>query len=271
MSRFRVLQSFSALAFGVAIGLTPAPPAAATEKATVRVFAAASLSDAFKEIAKEYEKAHAGTSVQLNLAGSQQLVAQIEQGAEADVFASADDRWMNVARDRGLLGGTAVTFARNRLVAIVPRSNPARIHRLQDLARRGIRLVTCPDAVPVGHYTRIALGKLSHQPGFDADYWTRVLANIASEEENVKSVAGKVQIGEADAGIVYRSDVTPALARSVRVLEIPEEANVLASYPIATLKSAARANDAQAFVELVQSARGQRILARWGFMPAATP
>jgi molybdate transport system substrate-binding protein len=261
----------AALVLGAVARGATARPASAGGKATLRVFAAASLSDTFKEIDRMYEQRHPGTSVQLNLAGSQQLVAQIEQGAEADVFASADDRWMNVAHDRGLLGGSAMTFARNRLVAIVPKSNPARIRRLQDLARGGIRFVTCPDAVPVGHYTRIVLGKLSHQPGFDADYWTRVIANIVSEEENVKSVAGKVQIGEADAGIVYRSDVTPSLTRYVRVLEIPEAANVMASYPIATLRSAARPEDAAAFVDLVQSPDGQRILARWGFIPAATP
>ena len=243
-----------------------ASPAPAAERPVIRVAAAASLAGAFGEIAQLYERQHPGVTVQLNLAGSQQLAVQIEQGARADVFASADDRWMNDARDRGLLAGAATEFVRNRLVVIVPRTNPARIRRLQDLARRGIRLVIAADVVPVGHYARIVLANLARDPAFGGDFARRVLANVVSEEENVRAVVGRVQLGEADAGIVYRSDVTPSITRYVTQLEIPDSANVLASYPIAVLKDAPRPGDARAFVDLVLSAEGQRILVHWGFI-----
>jgi molybdate transport system substrate-binding protein len=273
MKRGQVARSIAALApLLLSLGAVPAARSASPpEKSTLGVFAAASLSGAFAEIGHVLEQQHAGLSVQLNFAGSQQLETQLEQGASAGVFASADERWMAQARDHGLLADSAAIFARNRLVVIVPKTNPARIRRLQDLARGGVKLVLGADAVPVGHYSRTVLANLARDPSFGGDFATRVLGNLASEEENVKSVVGKVQLGEADAGIAYRSDVTPAVARFVRVLEIPERANVTASYPIAVLKSTPKVEDARAFVELVLSPSGQRILERWGLIPASAP
>jgi molybdate transport system substrate-binding protein len=241
---------------------------AARAPSTLRVFAAASLADAFGEIAGRFERAHAGFSVQLNLAGSNQLAAQLEQGAAGDVFASADQRLMDHLRSLSLLESDPALFARNRLVVIVPRSNPARIERLQDLARRGVKVVMGAPSVPVGAYSREALEKLGRTGGFPPDFARRVLANVVSEEENVRSVVGKVQLGEADAGWVYRSDVTRTLARFVRVLEIPDSANVLASYPIAAIKNAPEPVAARDFVALVLSAEGQAILRRHGLIPA---
>jgi len=235
----------------------------------LRVFAAASLADAFREIAREFERAHPGLSVQLNLAGSNQLAAQLEQGAMGDVFASADQRWMDHVGSLSLIAGQPALFARNRLIVCVPRTNPARIERLQDLARPGVKVVIGAQAVPVGAYSRVALDKLGRTQGFPRDFARRVLANVVSEEENVKSVVGKVQLGEADAGLVYRSDVTRALARFVRVFEIPDSANVIASYPIAVVKDAPEPVAAQAFVALVLSPEGQGILRRHGLIPAA--
>ena len=242
-------------------------PAQAADKAELHVFAAASLSAAFTEVARTYERQHPGVSVKLHLAGSQQLVAQLDEGARGDVFASADDRWMGRARERGLLAGEPVAFARNRLVVIVPKINPGRIHRIQDLARSGLKVVIGADPVPVGHYARVMLANLSRDPAFGAGFAARVLANVVSEEDNVKSIVGKIQLGEADAGVVYRSDVTPALVRYVRSFEIPEGMNVIATYPIAALTQSPRAGDASAFVALVLSAAGPRILARSGFVP----
>lgn len=261
------------LALLVALATLVPLPAHAAAQAHLRVFAATSLTDAFGEIARTFESRHPDVDVQLNFAGSQQLVAQLEQGAGADVFASADDRWMGYARDHGLLSGAPASFTRNQLVLIVPKFNPARIKRLQDLQKSGIKFVTCINAVPVGHYTRQVLNNLSGLPGFDPHYAQRVLANVVSEEENVKSIASKVQLGEADAGFLYRSDVTPGLARYVHTIPIPDEANVIASYPIATVARTARLVDAQAFVALVLSDEGQRVLTRWGFLPlaASTP
>ena len=261
----------AALAVVLALSLARPLPAvaAAGEKTTLQVFAAASLADAFNDLARRLESQRPGLRVRLSFAGSQQLVAQLEQGASADVFASADERCMDAIRSSGLLAGHAETFARNRLVVIVPKTNPARIGRLQDLAKGGVKVVLAADAVPVGYYSRTALANLARTTGFEPDFATRVLRNVVSEEENVKSVVSKVQLGEADAGIVYRSDLSPAVARYVRVLEIPESANVIASYPIAVLKGGTASEAAKAFVDLVLSADGQRVLEQRGLLPVA--
>jgi molybdate transport system substrate-binding protein len=247
----------------IAVRLAPPAPS------TLTVYAAASLTDAFRELGRALEAEHPGLTVQFNFAGSQQLALQIEQGARADVFAPADQRWMSYASEKGLVEGESAIFARNRLVAIVPRANPARIGGLPDLARPGIKLVLAAEAVPAGKYSRAALEKLSAAPGFPAEYARRVLANVVSQEENVKAVAAKVQLGEADAGLVYRSDVTPSVSRYVRVLAIDDPYNVIASYPIALLKRPRNAEAARWFIELVSSAAGQQTLQRHGLLPAA--
>jgi molybdate transport system substrate-binding protein len=248
-------------------GATPSAP----QPAPLRVFAAASLSEAFGEIGGMLERQRPGLVVRFNFAGSQQLAAQIEQGAAADVFASADERWMKYASERGLLTGDPLVFARNRLVVIVPKTNPARIHRLQDLARGGVKLVIGADAVPVGRYGRIAIRNLARDSAFGDEFATRTLRNVVSEEENVKAVVAKVQLGEADAGIVYRSDVTPAVSRYIRVFEIPGSANVVASYPIALVRGARSSDAAAAFLALVRSPEGQQALERHGLMVAEAP
>lgn len=246
--------------------LTPVVPA---PSATLNVYAAASLTEAFQELGLSLQQSHPGLTVRFNFAGSQQLALQIEQGAPADVFASADQRWMSSVVEKGQVDGEPAVFARNRLVAIVPRTNPARIGRLEDLARRGTKIVLAAEAVPVGKYSREALGKLAGAEGYPEDYDHRVLANVVSQEENVKSVVAKVQLGEADAGIVYRSDVTPSVARYVKVFEIPDPYNSIATYPIAVLKSAGNAQAARDFIALVTSPQGQAVLQRHGLLPAA--
>ena len=225
-----------------------------------------SLSDAFTGLGHRLQTQRPGLTVRFNFAGSQQLATQIEQGAAADVFASADERWMNHVHDAGLLEGESAIFARNRLVVIVPKTNPARIRRLQELARGGVKLVLGADAVPVGRLSRIVLQNLSRDPAFGGEFAARVLRNVVSEEENVKSVLGKVQLGEADAGMVYRSDVTPAVARLIRVFELPESTNILASYPISLLKDAKEPEAGAAFMALVLSAEGQQVLERSGLI-----
>ncbi len=240
-----------------------------SSKSTLQVFAAASLSDAFTEIGHLLERQRPGLTVRANYAGSQQLATQIEQGAAADVFASADERWMDYARERGLVAGESAIFARNRLVVVVPKTNPARIRRLQDLTKGGVKFVLAADAVPVGRYSRIMLRNLARDPAFGAGFATRALRNVVSEEENVKSVVGKVQLGEADAGVVYRSDVTPAVARYIHVIEIPENSNVIASYPIARIQGSHEPDAGRAFVSLVLSPEGQQVLERRGLIPVA--
>jgi molybdate transport system substrate-binding protein len=243
-------------------------PAAGSKPRILQVFAAASLLDAFQEIGRTLEQRRPGLKVRFNFAGSQQLAIQLEQGAIADVFASADERWMTYVRERELLRAEPRVFAQNHLAVIVPKTNPARIQKLQDLARPGVKLVLAADAVPVGRYSRKALQELSRDPAFGGDFATRVLRNIASEEENARSVVGKVQLGEADAGMVYRSDVTPNLARFVTQISLPGAADLVASYPIAMIRSGGSAGDAQAFVELVLSEEGQRVLRARGLSPA---
>jgi molybdate transport system substrate-binding protein len=236
---------------------------------TLTVYAAASLTEAFGELGRQFERSHPGVVVRFNFAGSQQLASQLEAGAPADVFASADQRWMGYAQDKGLITGDAQVFARNRLVVIVPRTNPARIGKLEGLARRGTKIVMAAEAVPAGKYSREAIQRLAGAPGYPAEYDRQVLANVVSQEENVKAVVTKVQLGEADAGFVYRSDVTPAVARYVRLFEIPDPYNVIAGYPIAIVNSAGNPKAARQFVDLVLSAAGQEVLERHGLLPAA--
>jgi molybdate transport system substrate-binding protein len=246
------------------LALALVPPGARPSR-TLTVFAAASLGDAFGELGTLVERSRPGLSVRFNFAGSQQLAAQLELGAPADVFASADERWMRFAMDGGLIAGVPKVFARNRLVVVVPASNPGRIERLQDLARPGVKLVLA------GRYAREVLVRLGDAPGFPAGFARAALANVVSDEENVKAVVARVQLGEADAGLAYRSDVTPAVARRVRVLEIPAEQNVVAEYPIAVLASAGDPVDARAFVAAALGPEGQRVLERHGLLAAPRP
>ena len=257
----------TALLVGASVG-APVAIGAQQKPADLTVFAAASLKDAFSEAADVLGKRNPPIAVRYSFAGSQQLVLQLEQGAAADVFASADQRWMQVAQDSGLVAGSPVVFARNRLVVITPASNPGRIDRLEDLGKRGLKLVLGAEAVPVGKYSREALDRLRGAPGFGTDYSKRVLRNLVSEEENVKAVVSKVQLGEVDAGIVYVSDVTPPVRKVVRTIEIPDPYNVVAAYPIAVLRQSQQPAAARAFVEYITSAEGQAVLARHGLLPA---
>lgn len=263
MDRRALLTSLCVL--GGSLGCSRAPDA---PPPVVTVFAAASLSGAFTELGQLLEQRQTGVTVRFNFAGSQQLALQIHQGAAADVFASADERWMRAVSDSGLIAGAAEIFAHNSLVVVVPAANPGRIERLEDLTRSGLKLVLAAEAVPVGGYSREALGKLAGAPGFGATYAELVLRNVVSFEESVKGVAAKVQLGEADAGIVYRSDVTPAAAPQVRIIPIPDQYNVVADYPIAVLARARNEAGARAFRDLVLSAEGQAVLERHGLTPA---
>jgi molybdate transport system substrate-binding protein len=255
-----------------AFGGTGAAAQDAAPSSVVTVFAAASLTEAFRELGSKLATQRPGIEVKFSFAGSQQLAVQIEQGARADVFASADQRWMDYALEHKLIAGEPTVFTHNRLVAIVPKSNPGRIRRLEDLAKRGIKLILGAEAVPVGKYSREVIQNLEQAQGFPAGYSEKVLGNLVSQEENVKSVVSKVQLGEADAGFVYRSDVTPQVARYLTVLEIPKAANVLASYPIAMVAGSRNADGARAYIDLVLGAEGKAVLARHGLMPVgATP
>jgi molybdate transport system substrate-binding protein len=234
------------------------------------IFAAASLTDAFKEMAAQIEQANPGPRLTFNFAGSPTLRTQLAQGARADIFASADEPNMFGAEKDGTIMSEARIFARNFLIVVVPAHNPAGIKMLQDLTKPKLKLVLTSKEVPVGNYSRQALAKMSQDASFGADFATRVLANLVSEEMSVKQVVSKVQLGEADAGIVYSTDVTPAIRAAVRVIQIPPEFNVMAKYPIAVVKGARNETGARAFIEYVLSPAGQAILERHGFLASGS-
>ncbi len=230
------------------------------------VFAAASLTDAFVEIGKTFEAAHPGVKVIFNFGGSQNLRTQLEQGAKADVFAAASQTEMDAVGTAGLVApGAAKTFVTNRLVVVLPAANPSAVQTLQDLARPGLKLILADEAVPAGRYARRVLDGLNAQYG--ASFRDAALANVVSNEDNVKQVVAKVQLGEADAGIVYASDVLAAA--DLITIAIPAEANVVAEYPIAALAGAPSSAQAAEFVDLVLSPEGQSILRKWGFTSVA--
>ena len=218
---------------------------------TITVFAASSLSAAFTTIGADFEKSHPGTMVKFSFAGSSSLAAQIQQGAIGDVFASADQPNMQKLVDAGLTAESPQVFTRNDLEIVVGKGNPKHITSLADLARSGFVVVLCAPAVPCGRYAAQALQKAG------------VAAKPASLEADVKAVLSKVALGEADAGIVYVTDVKGAGA-GVEGVAIPPALNVVADYPVALLKDSQNSALARAFVGYVL-ADGRRILTQYGF------
>jgi molybdate transport system substrate-binding protein len=259
---------FAALLTLFALSFAAAPARAQT---ALTVFAAASLTDAFTEISETFTAENPDISVVFNFGSSTTLATQLVEGAPADVFASANARQMEVAREGGRIAGTPRTFVKNRLVLIVPSDNPAGIQSLRDLANEGVNLVVAAPSVPVRDYTDTMLQRLAADPSYGEAYQAAVIANIASEEDNVRQVFLKVALGEADAGIVYRSDVTPDSADQVMIFPIPDALNTIAAYPIAVTNDSANPEQAQAFIDYVLSDTGQNILVKWGFISARIP
>lgn len=231
------------------------------------VYAAASLTEAFEEVGAAFERANPDVRVAFNFAGSQQLVQQLAQGAPADLFASAHQRHVQTAIDaERVVPGTERVFATNRLTVIVPRDNPAGVDSLHDLAQPGVRLVLADAEVPAGQYALAFLEKARRTPAFGAAYQEAVLSNVVSYETNVRAVLSKVALGEADAGIVYTSDVGARAAEQVVRIEVPDHLNVTAVYVIAPIADAPHPEHARAFVDFVLSPAGQAVLARYGFV-----
>jgi len=230
-------------------GCSAAP---AQDKSTVTVFAAASLTEAFTVIGKDFEAADAGTKVVLNFAGSSQLATQINQGAPADVFASAAPATMKTVTDAGNGAGTPVTFARNQLVIAVPKGNPQGIGGLSDLAKGGVTVALCAEQVPCGAAARMALDAAA------------VKITPVTLEQDVKAALSKVRLGEVDAALVYRTDAQAA-AGDVRGIEFPESARAVNEYPMCVLTKAPNRAGAERFVAYVQGERGQAVLREHGF------
>ncbi|MCC7362103.1 MAG: molybdate ABC transporter substrate-binding protein [Anaerolineales bacterium] len=265
------LFALPVLLLGVSVPLAacvPTPTATPAPTGDLTVFAAASLTEAFTELGKQFEAAHPGSTVIFNFAGSNSLAQQIGQAGPADVFASANGAQLLVAIGTGrIVSGTQQTFVRNRLVVIYPNDNPGGVSALPDLAQPGLKVVLAAAEVPVGQYSLDFLDKAAADAAFDPGFKEAVLANVVSYEDNVRAVLTKVALGEADAGIVYSSDVTGDGAAAVTKLDIPDSLNTLANYPIAALNDSPHPALAQAFVELVLSPEGQAVLARYGFIP----
>ena len=232
----------------------------------ISVFAAASLTEAFQEVAKAFQGRYPGAAVEFNFAGSPTLRTQIEQGARADVFASADEAQMEQAKRSGVVIEPVSLFALNKLVIITPASNPAGLGSAADLAKPRLKLVLANASVPAGAYSRQALTSLEQAPAYGSGFAGRVLANLVSAESNVKQVVAKVELGEADAGIVYRTDVTQSVAPKLKTIDIPDEHSVIARYPIALANDGANPRTARAFIDFVLSNEGQAILERYGFL-----
>ncbi len=218
---------------------------------TVTIFAAASLSEPFRAIAKDFEAAHNGTTVELQFAGSSTLARQILDGAPADVFASADDA--NMQKVAEAVAGTPQVFARNRLAILVGAGNPKHVVRLADLTRAGMTIALAAPSVPVGGYALEAFAKAG------------VAAPAGSNEADGKAVVTRVAMGEVDAGVVYVTDVAAGGSR-VEGVAIPDDQNVIARYPIAALKDAPNAAGARAFVACVLSQDGRQALTASGFL-----
>jgi molybdate transport system substrate-binding protein len=221
-------------------------------RGSVTVFAATSLSDAFNAMAKPFAAGQSRYSVRFSFAGSQQLASQVRQGAPADVLATADRPSMQSVQQT--TARTPVVFAGNRLVIAVRPGNPKAISGLADLARSGLRVVLAAPQVPAGRYARQSLAMAG------------VTVNAVSLEDNVGGVVTKVGLGEADAGIVYVTDVR-GRGKDVQAVAIPDGQNVRAEYLIAPLRAAGRRAGASAFVAFVQSSSGQAVLRRYGFLP----
>ena len=235
-----------------------------SEPRTLTVYAAASLTEAFTEIGKAFEAAQPDVRVAFNFGGSQNLRTQIEQGAPADVFASANAREMEALVTGNFVEASApIVFLSNQLVVILPKENPAGITSLEDLSRPELKIVLAAEEVPAGRYAREVLDNLTGQ--FGADYQDSVLANVVSHEDNIRQAVTKVQLGEADASIVYVSDAVAV--PELQKIEIPNDVNVIAEYPIAPLTGSANPALADEFIDYVLSPEGQAKLEKWGFTP----
>jgi len=247
-------------------GAAPKPAAAGPVSGEVVVFAASSLTDVFQDMATAFQAANPNAKLTFNFGASSQLATQLGQGARADAFASADQTQMDAAKKADAIAGADKVFARNLLVLITPKANPKNIMSVKDLANDGVKFVTAQPSVPIGMYTAQLLDKASSDPAFGSDFKNKVEANTVSKEDNVRQVVSKVQLGEADAAIVYSTDATPQVRDQLNIIQVPDALQTLATYPIAVAKGANSAGG-EAFTNYVLGPDGQATLAKWGFLP----
>lgn len=242
------------------------PQGRAADSKELVVFAAASLREVFQKLADSFEKSHPGVKVRLNFAGSQELRVQIEHGAKADVFASADTKHMQALLEQKLVR-ESTRFARNEPVVIVPAANPAKLAKFVDLPKAERIVVGVPE-VPIGAYTETILSN-SEKP-YGVKFRKAVVEHIRSRELNVRQVLTKVSLGEADAGIVYKTDALSAKGK-VTAIDIPDTVNVIADYPIAVMAAAPEPELAKEWLKALLGSDGRQVLEAAGFRPASEP
>ncbi len=269
MNLRKLVLATAVLALAITTGGCAAASQDATPADTLTVFAAASLAEPFHAVADTFEADNPGIEVTFNFAGSQALRTQLEHGARADVFASADWEQMAAVRQANLLENTPEYFATNRLAVVAPVGADV-VQSLDDLARPGVSIAIASAEVPAGAYARATLDLMAESKDFPDTYADSVLANVVTHETNVRAVAQKVALGEVDAGIVYETDAKTAQRdTSLRVIEIPLQFNPAAEYPIASLGEAVNPQVALDFIAFVQGDDGQAILREYGFAPPA--
>jgi molybdate transport system substrate-binding protein len=237
------------------------------EGGTLTILAASSLTYSFGELAKTFEKQNEGVEVKQSFGASSDMLAQIQQGAPADVFASAAQEEMNTAVKDGLVAGKPKVFVKNREIIMVPNDNPAGIKEFRDVADPGVKLVLAQKDVPAAGYAIEILDKANVRYG--SDFKKDVLSNVVSREADVRASVNRVVVGDADATFGYKSDYTADIRDRVKVVQIPPDLNIIATYPIAALKDAKDPELATKWVDLVTSKEGQRVLKKWNFEPAA--
>jgi molybdate transport system substrate-binding protein len=245
-----------------ALAATPGSPGRAAIDLTV--FAAASLAGVLNKVKPAYESTHAGTTLTMSTDSSAALEAKIEQGAPADVFLSADTANPQKLVQKGLSAGEAIVFAVNRLAIIVASGNPGGIASPADLAKPGVKVIAAGDEVPITKYALQLVDNLAREPGYPADFAAAYGRNVVSKEDNVKAVIGKVELGEGDAAIVYATDAKAST--KVTTVDIPEGANVPASYAGAVIGASSHQEAAKAFLGWLTSPDGQAVLSSFGFL-----
>ena len=240
-----------------------APGSGATGGLTI--FGAASLKGALDKAKSAYEAANPGTALTISTDSSSALETQIEQGAPADVFLSADTTNPKKLVDGGFASGDATVFAGNKLTVITPPDNPGGVATPADLAKSGLKVIAAGDEVPITKYATQLVANLAKEAGYPASFVDAYNANVVSKEDNVKAVVAKIELGEGDAGIVYLTDA--AASDKVRTVDVPDSANVPATYAGVIVKASPNQDAASKFLDWFAGPDGQAILSSFGFLP----
>ncbi|PRX19659.1 molybdate transport system substrate-binding protein [Orenia metallireducens] len=263
----RLIISVLLLVMMIMAGCQGSETTSSSEPVTIRVMAAASLTEVFNDLKAAFEEKYDDVKLEINYAGSQALYSQIKSGVSADIFASANIKYMNQLDQADMVADPTI-FARNKLVIVASKESAVEINGIKDLLQNGISLVIADKSVPVGRYTVQMLEKQSRNPQLPSDYQEKFLAAIVSKELDVKSVLAKVELGEADAGVVYQTDANASNQDKVKVVDIKDQYNVIATYPISPLKDISSAHQAAAakFLDYLYSDKGGDILEGRGFI-----